>query len=73
MRTYLLVLACALLLLGQFVLPTAAGPYLEDGGEFLNSFLVCYQSQDTYVEVLKNYSDFWTLILEFEILSDFVW
>jgi hypothetical protein len=62
MRTYLLVLACALLLLGQFVLPTAAGPYLEDGGEFLNSFLGCYQPQDTHIEIFENYSDSWTSI-----------
>jgi hypothetical protein len=32
---YLLVLAGALLLLGQFILPTTAGPYLEEGGESL--------------------------------------
>ncbi|XP_023704181.1 U8-agatoxin-Ao1a-like isoform X2 [Cryptotermes secundus] len=38
MRTYLLVLACALLLLGQFVLPTAAGPYLEEGEEGFDDY-----------------------------------
>jgi hypothetical protein len=43
--------------LGQFVLPTAAGPYLEEGGEYLNSFLTYYQPQDAYVEVLENVSD----------------
>jgi hypothetical protein len=32
---YLLVLAGALLLLGQFILPATAGPYLEEGGESL--------------------------------------
>jgi hypothetical protein len=36
---YLLVLAGALLLLGQFILPATAGPYLEEGGE---SLLVYY-------------------------------
>jgi hypothetical protein len=30
---YLLVLAGALLLLGQFILPSTAGPYLEEVGE----------------------------------------
>jgi hypothetical protein len=32
---YLLVLAGALLLLGQYTLPATAGPYLEEGGESL--------------------------------------
>jgi hypothetical protein len=32
---YLLVVAGALLLLGQFILPATAGPYLEEGGESL--------------------------------------
>jgi hypothetical protein len=69
MRTYLLVVACALLFLGQFVLPTAAGPYLEEGGEYLNSFLACYQPQDAYVEVLENVSDSWSSFLEFNRLQ----
>jgi len=36
---YLLVLAGALLLLGQFILPATAGPYVEEGGESL--FVYC--------------------------------
>jgi len=35
MRMYLLVLAGALLLLGQFIVPSTAGPFLEEGGKSL--------------------------------------
>jgi len=48
MRTYLLVVACALLLLlGQFVLPTTASPYLEDGGESFNVFFLYFHAPST--------------------------
>jgi hypothetical protein len=39
MRTYLLLLACGLLILGQYAIPTTAGPYLENSGE---SFILFY-------------------------------
>ena len=48
MRTYLFVLAGALLLLGQFILPATAGPYLEEGGE---SSPVFFLSLDAHADV----------------------